>query len=301
MSRRSVDRRQMLSALGFILPNILGFLAFTLLPMIVSLVMAFSNWDLKLHNMYRHEWPKFNGLENLQRLFHEFNFWKYFGNTLYLMIGTPFAIGLSLFAAVLLTQRLDGGGPASKRKLMLGAGIGGLVLCIGVVLLALGGAPLSAMLVLLGGLVCAMLFFGTVVGSTLYRTLFYIPNFTAGVATYILWKKLYSPHTGPINQGLSPVIQWVQNTVRAAPEGALLWLAWFGGILFGLLLLWAMQAILNGWKDGEVGDASLGAGAAILMIPTLLAPLWIQPSHLGWFAGGLACLGMVALVLPCFT
>ena len=31
---------------------------------------------------------------------------------------------------------------------------------------------------------------GTIGGSTVYRTLFYLPNFTAGVATMLLWKKL---------------------------------------------------------------------------------------------------------------
>ena len=33
-----------------------------------------------------------------------------------------------------------------------------------------------------------------------YRTLFYLPSFTAGVALFILWKKLYNPEFGPINQ-----------------------------------------------------------------------------------------------------
>jgi multiple sugar transport system permease protein len=36
-------------------------------------------------------------------------------------------------------------------------------------------------------------------GISLYRTLFYLPSFTSGVALMILWKKLYSPTNGPIN------------------------------------------------------------------------------------------------------
>jgi multiple sugar transport system permease protein len=35
-----------------------------------------------------------------------------------------------------------------------------------------------------------------------FRTLFYLPTFTAGVALMILWKALYNPQTGPINAGL---------------------------------------------------------------------------------------------------
>jgi multiple sugar transport system permease protein len=36
-----------------------------------------------------------------------------------------------------------------------------------------------------------------------YRTLFYLPAFTSGVALFILWKKLYNPEFGPINQLLA--------------------------------------------------------------------------------------------------
>ncbi len=36
-------------------------------------------------------------------------------------------------------------------------------------------------------------------GLVVYRTLFYLPSFTAGVAMLILWKALYNPDFGPIN------------------------------------------------------------------------------------------------------
>jgi multiple sugar transport system permease protein len=32
-----------------------------------------------------------------------------------------------------------------------------------------------------------------------FRTLFYLPSFTAGVALMVLWKAMYNPETGPIN------------------------------------------------------------------------------------------------------
>src|SRR5438445_596077 len=48
MNRVSIrERRAALSALGFLLPNLLGFLAFTLFPVLFSLWMAFTNWSLK--------------------------------------------------------------------------------------------------------------------------------------------------------------------------------------------------------------------------------------------------------------
>jgi multiple sugar transport system permease protein len=34
-----------------------------------------------------------------------------------------------------------------------------------------------------------------------------LPYFTAGVATILLWKHLYSPETGPINQVLGPILR----------------------------------------------------------------------------------------------
>ena len=39
---------------------------------------------------------------------------------------------------------------------------------------------------------------GAAGGTIVYRTLFYMPHFAAGVATFILWKQLYNPRTGPI-------------------------------------------------------------------------------------------------------
>ena len=35
------------AVLAFLLPNIVGFLIFTLFPVILSFVMAFTNWSLK--------------------------------------------------------------------------------------------------------------------------------------------------------------------------------------------------------------------------------------------------------------
>src|SRR5258708_930192 len=41
------ERRAALAACAFLLPNFLGFLAFTLFPVIFSFWMAFTNWSLK--------------------------------------------------------------------------------------------------------------------------------------------------------------------------------------------------------------------------------------------------------------
>lgn len=125
-------------ALGFLLPNFLGFVVFTAGPVVFSLVISFSNWNLQQTVPFA--WV---GVENYVELARDTKFWLYSVNTVYLMLGMPVAIAGSLFLAVLLSQPLR--------------------------------------------------------GVVVYRTLFYLPSFTAGVALIILWKALYNPHFGPIN------------------------------------------------------------------------------------------------------
>ena len=50
-----------------------------------------------------------------------------------------------------------------------------------------------------GSLALAVMLSQRLRGVVVYRTLFYLPSFTAGVALFILWKKLYNPEFGPIN------------------------------------------------------------------------------------------------------
>ena len=88
----SKQRRDTLIGLGFLAPNILGFLTFTLGPLVFSLFLAFTNWDLRLHNMFKEEELQIVFFENFIRLFKDPDFWKYLGNTLFLMMGIPFAI-----------------------------------------------------------------------------------------------------------------------------------------------------------------------------------------------------------------
>ncbi len=89
--------------MGFLLPNFLGFLLFTAGPVIFTFGAAFTNWDLQKLEPFR-----FTGLENFITLFGESQFWLYLVNTLYFLLGMPMAIMGSLFAAVLLNQKLKG-------------------------------------------------------------------------------------------------------------------------------------------------------------------------------------------------
>ncbi|MCX6992909.1 MAG: sugar ABC transporter permease [Kiritimatiellaeota bacterium] len=97
---------------AFIAPNVIGFLVLTFLPVLAAFALSLFRWDIFHH-------PEFVGLQNFIDLlggywdngsFHwnDAPFWKYLGNTLYLMIGIPLGIISSLFLAIVLNQPLRG-------------------------------------------------------------------------------------------------------------------------------------------------------------------------------------------------
>ncbi|MEM1208252.1 MAG: sugar ABC transporter permease [Planctomycetota bacterium] len=284
--------------LAFLGPNILGFLTFTLLPLVFALVLAFTNWDLRLHNQFKDEPLRFVGIENFVRLLTEPDFWRFFGNTLFFMMGIPFGIAGSLVAAMLLSQDLRGGGRRNAAWIIGGAG-----LIAGTGLLVMLGAGASAMTLLIGGLAGMILITGAVGGLTVYRTLFYLPHFTAGVATFVLWKNLYNPYTGPINGALEPVLVAMTSGVNAAPFavqaiGLLMFVLMLGLLAIGVrrLLIW--------WFDGELGVASLTIAGGLLLLPCLLGGLpmtaWLPHGALqiaAIVAAGAAIVCLVSLPL----
>ena len=155
-SLRNKRRNDVLSALLFATPNLVGFLLFTSLPVLFSLGMAFTNWDLRVTVPL-----EFSGLENFSQLVgteigedgvrrvSDPEFWQYLFNTGYLMLGIPIGIAGSLFLAVVLS--------------------------------------------------------GAVRARTTFRTIFFLPTVTSGVALFILWKALFNPEFGPINDALRAV------------------------------------------------------------------------------------------------
>lgn len=100
-------------ALVFLAPNVLGFLAFTAIPVLASLALSFFDWDII-------SWPpKFVGLDNFIRLLgwtqeagrwvpRDPLFWKFTGNTAFLMLAIPINTMGSLVLAWVLNQRLKG-------------------------------------------------------------------------------------------------------------------------------------------------------------------------------------------------
>lgn len=147
--------------MGFLAPNLIGFLIFTAGPVFFSLGASFTNWNLQQTVPLR-----FSGISNLKELLADQSFWLYFLNTLYMMLGMPFAIFGALWLAILLNRKIRG----------IGA----------------------------------------------FRTLLYLPSFASGVALMILWKALFNPDFGPINESIrhffvlahihADTPQWLQST-----------------------------------------------------------------------------------------
>jgi multiple sugar transport system permease protein len=101
-SVRRKTLKQNLIAYSFILPNLLGFAMFTLVPMVFSLALAFMNWDGA--NVVT--WA---GLDNFRQLFRDDTFRIALVNTFYYVVGTvPPTMAASLALALLLNQSLRG-------------------------------------------------------------------------------------------------------------------------------------------------------------------------------------------------
>lgn len=285
------QRNELLTGLAFLAPNILGVLVFVVFPVVFAVVLAFTDWDLRRHNPFENQPLRFVGFDNFTRLVTEGRFLQFLGNTLFLMMAIPFGIAGSLGAALLLSRD-------SRPSWRTGAYvIAGLVLVASVALLAALGMGATGMTVLMIGVVCGILVLGVAGGNTVYRTLFYMPHFVAGAATFILWKKLYNDQQGPINRGLRPALDTLATGVNTAPGWLVSSLCWIG-LAAMLGVLWAILSRLRrGWNDGDFGSTSALLGGSFPLIPLIVGCVWSQTGHAWWVivGGGGLVLAVVLL------
>jgi multiple sugar transport system permease protein len=286
--------RNILTGLSFVLPNVIGFMLFTFIPLIFSFFLAFTNWDLKFHNIFKNEAIKYIGFDNFIRLFNYHNFYRFLGNTLFLMLAIPFSIAGSLFLAVLLSKDLRGG----KRKIFYSV-LFTAIFISAVLILVVVGMKGTVLVLFLTSVTCLLLVGGIFGGATLYRTLFYIPSFTSGVAIYLLWKKLYNPHTGPINAFLKPILDSLTVVVNLLPKEFVQSFFWISLIL----LVWSVWIILNKikkfWRNGEAGYISILFSVIVMMTPIYFFIKWL-PLHLSKFLLILSVLSVCFIQLISF-
>jgi len=100
----ALRRREALAAYLFTAPFLLGFLIFTLFPMLFSIYMSFHEWNITTP-------PEPVGLENYARLLTDPQFQIAVGNTLYyVLLSVPLGLVTSFSLALLLNQRVRGEG-----------------------------------------------------------------------------------------------------------------------------------------------------------------------------------------------
>ncbi len=259
--------KKMAAGYLFLLPNILGFLIFTTIPLAISLFMAFTDWNLEMHNVFQYETTvKSVGFDNFVKLFTDPDFFTYLGNTLFLMMGIPFGIAGSLGSALLLNNDFKG-----SRKL-------GIVILVTILMtvsccmLVIAGMGAMAMTLLVCGLAGAIVIGGAAGGQTVYRTLFYFPSFTSGVATFILWKKLYSPENGPINNAIQPILNTLTPCIPMLSRLFVLTMAACILILLAAALIHRMR----NWSAGKLTVRAFAVGGAMTLLPVLLIPFCAQ-------------------------
>ena len=91
-------RRNRIIAYTFLLPNIIGFLVFILIPVIASFLMSFTSWN-------GFGVVEFIGLDNYKQLLKDDNFKiSFFNSILFMVISVPITLFLSMLIAVALNQ-----------------------------------------------------------------------------------------------------------------------------------------------------------------------------------------------------
>ncbi len=185
----------------FLLPNFSGFLIFTSLPVLASFLLAFAKWDL-LTGVAGIQWV---GVQNFITLMKDHLFWKYVGNTMFLMMGIPIGMFASLGLALVMNRKLR--------------------------------------------------------GIVFFRTVYFLPSISAGVALCMLWRWIYNPDFGLLNSFLANVgisgPQWLSSTVWAKPALMIMWL-WTGMGGYNMILYLAgLQGV-----DPELYEAAEIDGAS---------------------------------------
>ena len=104
-----MKRKETLTGICFILPGLIGFIIFILIPVIMSLGISFTQWN------FLKGWDaiKFTGLKNYLKLFKDEWFLVSFrNNILFTAVTVPCLLVLGLIMADLINRHVYGGSAA---------------------------------------------------------------------------------------------------------------------------------------------------------------------------------------------
>ena len=113
MKRRTSSKQKaagLLTASPFLLPSLIGMLIFSVLPLSISGLISFTDWNglaaLTAPGFFQEH---FIGLENYKKILSSAEFWRTLGNTAeYIILYIPLMLAASLLVATLLSQTRRG-------------------------------------------------------------------------------------------------------------------------------------------------------------------------------------------------
>jgi multiple sugar transport system permease protein len=194
---RGIRREETFAGYLFILPNFIGFLVFSALPIIAAFVLSFTIWDLA-------EAPRFVGLENYRTLIHDNLAGKTLFNTFYYsFVAVPTGVFIAFWLAYLMNRQIR--------------------------------------------------------GIVIFRTIYFLPSITLGVAVAVVWRWLYHPDLGLFNHLLAMVgitgPNWLYSSRWAMP--ALIIMGNWQGIGYAMLIFLAgLQGIPTEYYEAATIDGA---------------------------------------------
>ena len=97
-----LERRDIPYAILFLAPSLIGLLLFTILPILSSFFLAFTDWDLLSP-------PKFVGFQNFSEMFQDPILWTSLGNSVkYALMMIPGSTAMALILALALNREFVG-------------------------------------------------------------------------------------------------------------------------------------------------------------------------------------------------
>jgi len=95
----------------FLLPSLAGLIVFSIIPIIYSFLISFTDWNGLNQWNIAEGIPNVVGIQNYAEILKSEEFWKVLGNTFtFIILYIPLIIGMSILAAVLLNQKKRGVG-----------------------------------------------------------------------------------------------------------------------------------------------------------------------------------------------
>ena len=102
MFKKNIKRKEKIAGLLFVLPSMLQFLLFFLLPLCLCAYASTTDWNVLVRN------KTFIGLGNFIELFQDSKFWVAVRNTIYMLIPVPIYMTLGLLFALACQKDIKG-------------------------------------------------------------------------------------------------------------------------------------------------------------------------------------------------